>query len=280
LTRLTSWAPRSESPPSSKKVVEGADRVDTEHLGEQPCNERFSFAARRRELGLELRPQQRRDVGAPDLARRRARQLLDDDDPGRDHERRQVLKCEITHRPGADVHRLTDHHGGDDIFAECLVRDAERDRILDVGVQAQRRIDGRRRHLEAPAIDELLDAPIDEKESIVVDVPQISGPEPAFEERRGAVGRVTFVPGEDLGTADDDFAHLPWRKRRPSSASIANSLLAGRPDGADARAAGRKRILRDDARLRHPVALQHRHARACAPIAPQARSATRRKRTG
>ena len=57
------------------------------------------------------------------------------------------------------------------------------------GCRAKRRIDGGRRDLEAAAIDQLLHAAVDEQEPVVIDVAQIAGTEPAFEERLAVARR-------------------------------------------------------------------------------------------
>ena len=103
-------------------------------------------------------------------------------------------------------------------------------------MRKQRRIHRGTGHLEAAAIDELFRAPDDEKIAVAIDIAEIAGPEPAFENAPPVRGRIAFVAVEDLGSAHDDLACLArWQAARPASPRIANSLPAGRPTGADAR---------------------------------------------
>ena len=77
------------------------------------------------------------------------------------------------------------HHRRRDLLAERRMRHGEGRRFRDRGVRKQRVVDFARRHLFAAAVDDFLDPPGQEQETVAIEVPFVPGAEPRAEEGGG-----------------------------------------------------------------------------------------------
>src|ERR671933_1891858 len=135
-------------------------------------------------------------------------QLLERDDALRALVRRQPLAAVGDERVRVEV--AGRHDERDDLLAPLLRRHARDGDLRDRRVVLDRRLDLAWVDVEPAADDELLRAPGDlEAAVLVVDPPEVAGPEPAVvgQRLRRRVGPVP-VAGEDLRPADEDLAVL------------------------------------------------------------------------
>ena len=163
--------------------------------------------------GLEAYARRRGEAQAfvhPDslnLARRPLRDVVDDEDPTRNLERRKRLRDEILERSFIRLLSGIENDGCCDLFTEAYVGDAERDRLSHSRVEEQNVVDFTGCDLFPASVDDLLDPPAELQVTVDVEHSEIAGPKPPSHESRGSRLGIVRVAAEDALAADRDLAN-------------------------------------------------------------------------
>ena len=135
-----------------------------------------------------------------------------------------------------------------------------------------------RRDLFTPAIDDFLDAALDEKVAVRVEAAQVSGAEPAV--GKGLVRKLIGVTLHDVRPTDDDLTHLTLR-HQPRAADFHDGSFCTRrhTDGTRLAKPGGQRIASHLVRgLCHSISFDNRDAEPGFELCHQCRR--ERRRTG
>ena len=109
-------------------------------------------------------------------------QRVEEHDPARALEIRQLADDELGQHPLVDAAVRAQHDGCADILAQPRVGQGEDDRLRDRWMLQQHVLDFARPDLFAAAIDDLLGAAGDEQVAVVVEVAAVAGAEPTIGE--------------------------------------------------------------------------------------------------
>ena len=108
------------------------------------------------------------------------------------------------HHIGIEGRAVAQHDRGDDRLAPVRVRNAQDARLADVGVCEQHALDLGGEDALAGAADDLLPAPDDGEEALVVERAEIAGVHPAVALRaRGLLGIAPVAAHRELAAGDD-----------------------------------------------------------------------------
>ena len=156
--------------------------------------------------------------------------------------------------------RPAQHHVGLDALPEACVGLADHRRLHHLRVREQRALDLLGVHLDAAAVDQVVDAPGDEQIAVCVDEAHVAAAPPAVDEARTRLRRVLPVAERERRPAHRDLADRACRQHVVDAAR-------GRDDtqiGADHRLAGRGELA-----LAHEVGVARQHAAAATALARQ-----------